>query len=262
MSCVLCNGSRREVFRAKVLDHQDAAFVYCETCGLLQAAEPTWLEAAYSSPLATADTGAVERNLQIRSTATVIWDSLFKLSGRFVDLAGGSGLLTRLMRDIGFDYWWSDRYMDNIFARGFEASPGERFDGASAIEVFEHLPNPQEFLEASLSAFEPTALLFTTQLFEGEPPHPDWWYYSFATGQHISFYQRRTLERLADIVGMELRSVGGVHLLTTEPLSEPLLRLTGSRLLPLAAAWARRRRHSLIDADHQRALNMRGFLET
>lgn len=256
MSCVVCGGLRREVFRAKVLDRYDAAFLSCDTCGLLQAAQPSWLDEAYLSPLASTDTGAVDRNLKIRNASSVVWERLFRSSGRFVDLAGGSGLFTRLMRDIGFDYWWSDRYMANIFASGFEARPGEVFDGATAIEVFEHLPNPREFLETTFAEFRPNALLFTTQLFEGAPPSKDWWYYSFATGQHISFYQRRTLEYLAQVVGMRLTSVAGLHLLTNRPFPERMLRLAGSRLCPVASRWACRRRKSLIEADHQRALGM------
>lgn len=254
MSCVLCDGSRREVFRAEVLGHHDAAFLYCDTCGLLQADQPIWLEEAYRSPLTAADTGAVERNLQLRDAACVVWSWLFKSSGRFVDLAGGSGLFTRLMRDMGFDYWWSDKYTENVFARGFEAASGDAFDGASAIEVFEHLPDPGEFIEKMQTEIRPSALLFTTLLFEGEPPGPDWWYYSLATGQHISFYQRRTLQRLAEASAMHLTSAGGLHLFTKRQFPEKVLRLAESRLAPVAARVARRRRRSLVEADHQRAL--------
>ena len=254
MSCVLCGGTRREVFRAAVLGRHDAGFLFCDACGLLQADQPTWLPEAYMSPLTAADTGAVARNLQLRDAASIVWSWLFKSSGRFVDLAGGSGLFTRLMRDIGFDYWWSDRYAENLFARGYASDPGTVFDGATAIEVFEHLPDPGNFVHALRADFRPSALLFTTQLFEGEPPGPDWWYYSLATGQHISFYQRRTLQRLADEAGMQLASAGGLHLFSERPFPNMVLRTAGSRLSPVAARLARRGRGSLIEADHRRAL--------
>ena len=253
MACVLCGGSRREVFRAQVLG-DEARFVYCDSCGLLQADEPTWLDKAYLSPLTAADTGAVQRNLQLRDAACTVWSWLFKASGRFVDVAGGSGLFARLMRDVGYDYWWSDKYAENVFARGYEAAPGEGFDGATAIEVFEHLPDPAGFVHETLAEFRPSALLFTTQLFEGEPPGPEWWYYSLATGQHVSFYQRRTLVRLADAGGMQLTSAGGLHLFSRQGFPEHVLRLAGSRLSPVAARLARRGRRSLIEPDHQRAL--------
>ena len=36
-----------------------------------------------------------------------------------LDIGGGTGLLTRLLRDVGFEAQWSDEYCDNIFAQGF-----------------------------------------------------------------------------------------------------------------------------------------------
>ncbi len=38
----------------------------------------------------------------------------------FLDYAGGYGVFTRLMRDIGFDFYWHDPYTQNLFANGFE----------------------------------------------------------------------------------------------------------------------------------------------
>ena len=35
-------------------------------------------------------------------------------------------------------------------------------------------------------------------------PDPEWWYLTPATGQHVSFYSRRTLETIADRLGMTL----------------------------------------------------------
>jgi len=45
-----------------------------------------------------------------------------------------------------------------------------------------------------ISVVMATNNIFTTELFEGTPPAPShWWYYSFETGQHIAFFQRRAL---------------------------------------------------------------------
>jgi hypothetical protein len=40
-----------------------------------------------------------------------------KKNGTFVDIGGGYGLLTRLMRDRGFDFYWKDPHCENIFAK-------------------------------------------------------------------------------------------------------------------------------------------------
>ena len=49
LNCPVCNGSRSVCFTAKVLGKYDVPYVYCGSCGLLQARSPYWLEEAYQS---------------------------------------------------------------------------------------------------------------------------------------------------------------------------------------------------------------------
>ena len=44
----------------------------------------------------------------------------FKSNGSIVDYGGGYGLLVRLMRNSGFDFYRYDPYCANFFAKGFE----------------------------------------------------------------------------------------------------------------------------------------------
>jgi 2-polyprenyl-3-methyl-5-hydroxy-6-metoxy-1,4-benzoquinol methylase len=57
------------------------------------------------------------------------------------------------MRDRDFDFYWSDKYSENLLARGFAANHGP-YGVAVAFEVLEHLPNPIEFLRESKQPFE------------------------------------------------------------------------------------------------------------
>ena len=110
----------------------------------------------------------------------------------FLDYAGGYGVFTRLMRDIGFDFYWHDPYTQNLFANGFEddLKSNSKFELLTAFEVFEHLVNPKEELEKMLR-FSDT-IVFSTELMPQEIPDPEeWWYYGFNHGQHISFYTRK-----------------------------------------------------------------------
>ena len=102
--CTVCGVSMTSAFNAKVLDKYDVHYQQCSGCGLLQTEEPYWLDEAYSNAIAVADTGLVMRNFSIASKLVVLLYLAFEKRGAYLDIAGGYGMLTRLMRDYGFDY--------------------------------------------------------------------------------------------------------------------------------------------------------------
>ena len=122
------------------------------------------------------------------------------------------------MRDIGFDYYWSDKYSQNIFAQGFEDTMNQPAELVTAFEVFEHLDEPCRDIDQMLKISR--NLLFTTELLPDPLPKPhEWWYYGVEHGQHISFYTRQTLKWLARSYNLNYFSLGGVHLLTEKNIS-------------------------------------------
>jgi hypothetical protein len=94
-------------------------------------------------------------------------------------------------------------------------------------------------------------------LYEGEPPKPEhWWYYSLGTGQHIGFYQRRTLEVLGSKLGLNVASANGIHIFSKALIDERILGLCTNRWVArLAPWWTRRRLGSKTMADHLYMLN-------
>jgi hypothetical protein len=103
------------------------------------------------------------------------------------------------MRDNGLDFCWHDPSV-NLFARiRVPAARGDKFEMVTAIEVFEHLPAPRDLMDFCFANSLTDSLFFTTLLYGPSPPkHDEWWYYSKETGQHISFYNERTLKNLAN----------------------------------------------------------------
>jgi hypothetical protein len=253
--CTICGSETRLSHRATVLSRYDVAYLYCAHCGLLQTEEPYWLDEAYSDAIALSDTGLLTRNIAVAMRLTALLTFAFPRRVRCVDAGGGYGVLTRLMRDIGFDFYWTDPFCANLFAKGFEADrDGGQFPVITAFEVMEHLHDPIAFMRQVLAKYHGESFAFSTQLFEGSPPPLEWPYYSFETGQHVSFYQRRTLGYIADALGMRLFSSGHFHLITSHRVSPALYRLATSRvafgLFPLMKVLQRSRTWP----DRQRAM--------
>lgn len=262
MQCRICNSVTRLAFTHKVLSKYDCGFYFCDDCGVLQAENPHWLEEAYASPIASADTGVLWRNLYLAQLTSVVLYFLFDRRGRFLDAAGGYGIFTRLMRDIGFDFYWTDKYSPNLTARGFEAEagPGAPYTAVTAFEVMEHLPDPVAFVGELLETTKTDTILFTTELFNGEPPAPeDWYYYAFSTGQHITFYQKSTLELIGKRFGMNFYSLGMLHIWTRAKLNTAALRLlTVPSVVDLLSKVPKRSLKSRIMPDHEALIEATG----
>lgn len=262
-SCPVCSGSMTHCFSAEVLGKYQADYEVCAACGFLRARDPHWLEEAYSSAIAAADTGLVARNFAVacKLAGVLYWALGERGLGRYLDAAGGYGMLTRLMRDFGFDFYWADKYCSNVLVPGFEYRQKDGpCNAVTAIEVFEHLTDPVAFVAETLKFSGARTLIFTTELYEGAPPRPDgWWYYTFATGQHIGFFKHRTLETLAEKMGLHFSSANGIHILSEQRINERLLRVvTGRWVSRIAPLFVRRMLGSKTMSDHQLILQRIG----
>lgn len=241
-------------FIATVMGKYAAEFDTCDACGFLQVRQPYWLPEAYSSGIATTDTGIVERNSIIARilTSTLYFVMGERGNGRYLDVAGGYGLLVRMMRDYGFDFYWSDKYCENLLARGFDA--GEDLgvcQAVTAFEVMEHLEDPIHFVSEALSHAKTDTFIFSTLLFDGKPPRPaDWWFYSLETGQHIAFFQHRTLLTLANRLNMRYYSIGNIYIFTRKILSSSMLKLCAGKCSYFLDKIAKKRLGSRVMADH------------
>lgn len=255
IGCPVCSGPMTHCFSEQVLGKYRADYQVCEQCGFLRAHDPHWLDEAYSSAIAAADTGLVVRNFSVacKLAGVLYWVLGERGEGCYLDSAGGYGMLTRLMRDFGFDFYWADKYCNNLLVPGFEYSQAKGpCNAVTAIEVFEHLTDPAAFIEETLAFSGAQTLVFTTELYEGTPPKPDaWWYYAFETGQHIGFFQRRTLETLGARLGLQFSSANGIHVFSRTAMNERLLRaVTGRWASRIAPWWIRRRLGSKTMSDH------------
>jgi 2-polyprenyl-3-methyl-5-hydroxy-6-metoxy-1,4-benzoquinol methylase len=230
--CRLCGGSVEAQFHARILGRYEVAYLRCRDCGSLQTEAPTWLGEAYGSSLASSDVGAVQRCLTARAA---LWWTLAILGlgkAPLLDFGGGTGLLCRLLRDIGIDAWTHDRYGRGEFAQTYRIEAGAlvsgRFQVVTAFEVLEHLPAPKEDLDR-LIALAPAALVTSTLLYTPDQG-ADWWYLAPAEGQHVFFYSRRALQQWAAGHGYHLITVGVWQIFLKEPPSRMRKGLLGLAL--------------------------------
>jgi len=149
----------------------------------------------------------------------------FDRDGAYLDFAGGYGLLSRRMRDIGFDFYWHDVFTKNILSNGFEHKEGKQYELITAFEAFEHFENPIMEIETMLGFSR--NILFSTLLHPQPIPKPEqWWYYGLEFGQHISFYSLKTLQYVADKYKLKICSNGvDFHLLTTKTIDPFVFKL-------------------------------------
>ena len=249
IACRCCGQPARPIFSARLL-RREVGYFECAACAYVQVEQPTWLEEAYTQALNDADTGIVRRSVRCTRIVTALLSVLGRLHQPMLDFAGGSGLLVRMLRDVGVDARWRDPHCTNVFARGFEYR-GEHVALISAFEVLEHLVEP--LAELRQLSTQCDAMLFSTELIPQPTPAPQaWWYYGLEHGQHIGFLRVPTLEYLARELGWHLNTDGRqFHLFTREPLPRWRWRLAREASKPLHAL-ARLRLKSLTTADHRR----------
>jgi hypothetical protein len=238
MRCRLCDHDCVLAFERTVLRRLTVRYYSCPACGALQTETPTWLDEAYGSAIAALDTGIVTRNL-VNQAVIFLLARILRPAGRLVDFGGGTGLLCRLLRDLGFDAYLIDRYADPVFARGFGLAPEAAAQAPVAIlscfEVFEHLSAPSADIGA-LFALKPALLVASTKLCDGKGA--DWPYLVPETGQHVFFYARKTMATIAAKHGYAYLNRGDYHLFMRDllsPVRRMLIRLLLTRPGLLAA---------------------------
>ena len=248
--------------RTKVFGKYFQNLVRCTKCGAIFFEYADWLEESYSQPIAEADLGLLSRNIGLAEGTEKMILAFFDRHGTFRDFGGGYGIFVRLMRDKGFNYYYEDKYCENLFSKDFHVNnaPASTFELTTAFEVLEHLVEPLTTLDTIMA--NSSNLLFTTEILPEPPPPPDkWWYYCLWHGQHVTFYTVRALETMAARYKRHFFTDGSsLHAFTRKPIfRERFNLLFKSRLSGIATWWLRRKRSlpSLLQRDFEQLTGMK-----
>ncbi|GAG32417.1 unnamed protein product, partial [marine sediment metagenome] len=211
---------------AQILKKYKIQYFKCTMCGFIQTEDPYWLDESYSQAITESDLGLVSRNIALSRITKALILTNFDSNGKFLDYGGGYGLFVRIMRDLGFDFYWHDKFCQNIFAKGFEVDINNQlYELCVAFEILEHLAYPLIEIEKITNLSK--NILFSTKLIPQNTPKPiEWWYYGLEHGQHISFYTFDSLSFIATKFGLNLYSnKQNIHLFTEEEISPIIFRL-------------------------------------
>ena len=235
------------------MGRHDVAYFRCDCCGLLFTEEPFWWEETFPPDLLGRDTQVFERNILYSYHVNKILSQSFKkgTDSNFLDYGGGLGIFVRLMRDLGWNFLWHDKYSRNLFAGGFEHRE-QLLTAVTCFEVLEHLHNPMEIIEAL--AQKADCLIFSTELYSDGfevRPFESWRYYIPESGQHITFFSKKTFEWLAKKLNRIYYSLpDNIHVLISE--ASPIKIKKSSKLMEsLKRIWYQRKnqRRSLAMSD-------------
>ena len=230
MNCKICGNNSAPIFTKKVLAKYDVTYYKCNTCCFIQTEEPYWLNESYSNAINASDIGLISRNVVFSEIVTSLFKVCkFNTTAKYLDYGGGYGMFVRLMRNNGFNFYWSDEYCENLYATKFKAIDlpvnERKFEVLTAFEVFEHLANPVEDIKKMLTFSD--SLLFSTELHSNDIDKiKDWWYVGAEHGQHIAFYHIKTLEKICEKEGLNLYSHKSLHLLTKKKINSKLFKLS------------------------------------
>jgi 2-polyprenyl-3-methyl-5-hydroxy-6-metoxy-1,4-benzoquinol methylase len=240
------------LFSKKVLNKYTVEYFKCSNCEFIQTEDPFWLKEAYENIITSLDIGLAGRNLYLTTITETLLTKFFNDKGKFLDFGGGYGLLVRLMRDRGFDFYRQDKFCENLFSKNFDIedlADKKGFEMVTAFELFEHLTDPLEEIRSMLNYSD--NIFFSTEL---QPTHKDvagWEYLALETGQHIALYSLKTLHEIAKKFNRNIYSNGrNLHLLTAKQLNPLTYRLLTKRKIASLYNTVFSHHNSYLQADY------------
>jgi 2-polyprenyl-3-methyl-5-hydroxy-6-metoxy-1,4-benzoquinol methylase len=254
MQCRICENTSEFFSDAEILFKYKIKYYKCPNCGFVQTEEPYWLDEAYSDAINHSDIGLLKRNSDLVCPTANVISKFFDSSKKFLDYGAGYGVFVRMMRDRGYDFYWQDKYCDNLYAKDFTVKEKENYEVLTAYEVFEHLPDPVKEFGEMLKYSD--NILFSTYIIPSDNPKPqDWWYFALDHGQHVSLYTEKSLSLLAKKFNMNLFSNGkNIHLITKRKISGLVFKiLTKPYISDTLSVFFKKK--SLLDSDYKKVLS-------
>ncbi len=210
--CPICDGEMGIFDNAKILHKYDVRYYQCAVCGYICTEPPFWMDEAYTNAIANIDIDLIDRNIRYSKKISALIRIFFGQKNFFLDYGSGYGMFVRLLRDMGYDFEWYDKYCTNLFAQYHEKSR-KKYDVVTALEFFEHVISPKQEIEEILSMAD--AVIFTTSIIPRNVKRiAEWNYFLPDYGQHVSFYTHKALKILATEHGKHYVGTQRLHIIS------------------------------------------------
>lgn len=217
IACKVCGGAAAERLRVPadrrpghLPTAQAVPYYDCADCHFLFA---THLDAPDAELLyeddyfATTDLGAEPRRELPRQMAEQLRAWLGRPVEPILDFGSGTGRAVARMREAGLEAYGVDIVAPEVAEAHIRVGLLEEegcYGLVTAIEVFEHLPDPVAAATAIARALRPGGLLaVTTEVHPAGRVDPGWWYLAPGAG-HISLYTPEALAALARRTGFHV----------------------------------------------------------
>jgi glycosyltransferase involved in cell wall biosynthesis len=217
-TCRLCNSLANYQFNKIVLQKYNVAYYQCTNCFALQTETPYWLNEAYTEEAEKYDTGKATRTL----LNFFFLNSIFKIlhvskSKPCIDFGGGTGLFSRLMRDVGYNYFTHDKYSSSEFSLNFnDKELAKKYHLITLSEVAEHFSDCAEEW-TKLFESSPDYIIGSTEIFS--TIDTNWGYLAENCGQHLFFYNVKTFEYIAVKNNYHFNRLGSYFILAKNMIS-------------------------------------------
>ncbi len=202
MECILC---KKETVRHLVLQYH-----FCSECELIFSDSDSFVSENEEKDVYLLHNNTFECEGYVKMFQSFIdgFITPFIESGRSLDYGCGPGpdfVLSSMLKQNGFS---GDRY-DPFFSPGREYL-NNKYDLITSTEVFEHFQNPLDGIREIVNLMKSGGILGIMTLFHDIKEASEdeghrfskWWYHRDPT--HLVFFNRRTIEKVAEIFNLEI----------------------------------------------------------